>query len=169
MPVPGAWKVRCADSKGGSWIKSFAIADDQENADNANVLTFWQASDKAKQLARGQDADAGRPATVGEALDEYATDLAVRGGRSTNASQPRYHLTPSLLSKPVYAVRASSGTASPFRVSPQGHSAAPDTIPSSRSSSASPHSRLRACLPCTYQLRSEGSPGARSKSRYYRC
>ena len=91
---PGAWNVRAADGKGGNWIKSFAIADDHEDADGANVLTFWQAADKAKALARGQDADAGRPATVDEALTDYATDLAVRGAGPTNATGPRHHLTP---------------------------------------------------------------------------
>ena len=29
------------------------------------------------------------------------TDLNVRGGGATNASQPRHHLTPALLAKPV--------------------------------------------------------------------
>ena len=94
---PGAWNVRAADGKGGNWIKSFGIADDHEDADGANVLTFWQAADKAKALARGQDADAGRPATVDEALTDYAADLAVRGANATNATQPRHHLTPSLV------------------------------------------------------------------------
>ena len=98
---PGAWNVRAADGKGGNWIKSFAIADDHEDADGSNVLTFWQAADKAKALARGTDADAGRPSTVDEALTDYATDLAVRGAHATNATHPRHHLTASLLSKPV--------------------------------------------------------------------
>jgi integrase len=99
---PGAWNVRAANGKGGNWIKSFCIADDHEDdADGANVLTFWQAADKAKALARGQDADAGRPATLDEALTAYAADLAVRGAHPNNATQPRYHLTPTLLSKPV--------------------------------------------------------------------
>ena len=26
---PGAWNVRCADGKGGNWIKGFVFADDQ--------------------------------------------------------------------------------------------------------------------------------------------
>jgi integrase len=98
---PGAWNVRAADGKGGNWIKGFGIADDQEDADGASILTFWQAADKAKALARGQDADAGRPATVDEALTDYAADLAVRGSGPTNATGPRRHLTPALLSKPV--------------------------------------------------------------------
>ncbi|WP_166299774.1 tyrosine-type recombinase/integrase [Bradyrhizobium sp. 2S1] len=98
---PGAWNVRAADGKGGNWIKGFAVADDHEDSDGANVLDFWQAADKAKQLARGQDADAGRPSTVDEALTDYAADLSVRGANAGNATYPRHHLTPALLSKPV--------------------------------------------------------------------
>ena len=98
---PGSWNVRAADGKGGNWIKSIGIADDHENADGVNVFDFWQATDKAKAMARGSDADAGRPATLDEALTDYATDLAVRGARPLNATQPRHHLTPALLSKPV--------------------------------------------------------------------
>lgn len=98
----GSWNVRCADGKGGNWIKGLdAFADDHEDADGANVLTFWEACDKAKALARGTDADAGRPSTVDETLKDYAADLAVRGANATNATQPRAHLTASLLSKPV--------------------------------------------------------------------
>jgi integrase len=98
---PGAWNVRAADGKGGNWIKSFGIADDREDADGANVLTFWQAADKAKALARGQDSDAGRPATVSEALADYETDLGVRGAGADNSTRLQNRLPPSLLSKPV--------------------------------------------------------------------
>jgi site-specific recombinase XerD len=97
---PGAWNVRAADGKGGNWIKSFGIADDQEDANGTSVLTFWQAADKAKALARGQDADAGRPATVREAIRDYETDLGVRGASTENATRLN-RLPPSLLSKPV--------------------------------------------------------------------
>ena len=81
--------------------QSFAIADDHEDGDGTNVLNFWQAIDKAKALARGSDADAGRPTTVGEALTDYAADLKIRGGGAGNATHPRHHLTPALLAKPV--------------------------------------------------------------------
>jgi integrase len=96
---PSTWSVRRADGAGSSWIRRLGLADDREDADGANILDLWQACDKAKALARGQDS--GRPATVSEALDDYATDLAIRGGQPLNATQPRFHLTPPLLSKPV--------------------------------------------------------------------
>ena len=69
--------------------QKIGLADDRENSDAANVLDFWQACDRAKALARGQDADAGRPATVDEALNDYATDLSVRGAHPTNATRSR--------------------------------------------------------------------------------
>ena len=98
---PGSWSVRAADGRGSNWIKRVSLADDQEAADGATVMDFWMAADKAKALARGQDADAGRPATVDEALKDYAADLAVRGAGTANAAGPRKHLTPSLMTKPV--------------------------------------------------------------------
>ena len=51
----GSWSVRGADGQGSNWIKAFALADDHEDADGGQVLTFWQAIDKAKALARGKD------------------------------------------------------------------------------------------------------------------
>lgn len=100
----GSWSVLRSDGSGGNWLKRFAIADDHEDADGVTVLTFWQAADRAKALARGgEDSgdDAGRPASVAEALDDYAADLAVRGANTVNASSPRNHLTATLLSRTV--------------------------------------------------------------------
>ena len=100
---PGTWSVRAADGAGSSWIKAFATADDHEDADGANIMDFWQAADKAKALARGDnESDAGRrPATIDDALKAYADDLRVRGAGAANATVPRPHLTPALLSMPV--------------------------------------------------------------------
>jgi hypothetical protein len=70
--------MRAADGKGGNWTKRVAIADDHEEADGENVLTWWQAQDKARKLARGNNADATRPATVKDAVDAYEKDLIAR-------------------------------------------------------------------------------------------
>jgi Phage integrase family len=102
----GVWNVRAADGRGGSWIKSFAIADDHEDANGSTVLTFWEAIDRAKALARGSDADAGRPATLDEALKDYAADLALRRAGAANATVPRKHLTAALLAMPVAMLTA---------------------------------------------------------------
>jgi integrase len=95
----GTWVVRVADGKGGNWTKRVGFADDFE-ADAEHILTWWQATDKARRLARGQD-DAGRPAMVKEAVDAYAHDLRARGGSVANASRIHKHLTPTLAAKPV--------------------------------------------------------------------
>jgi integrase len=99
----GAWIVKAADGHGKYWTKAFAIADDYEDADAAaGILTFYQAQDAAKKLARHGDApSADAPVTVAGALDDYACDLGARGASPTNANYPRKHLTSTLLSKPV--------------------------------------------------------------------
>jgi integrase len=102
----GTWVVRAADGKGGNWEKGFAIADDHEESDGEHVLTFWEAQDRARSLARGTEADTGRPATLAEALTDYEADLRARGGDTGNATRARGHLTPALLSKPVALLTA---------------------------------------------------------------
>jgi integrase len=96
----GVWVVRVADGKGGSWTKRVALADDYETADGKHVLTYWQAIDAARKLARGTD-DTGRPASVAEAINSYERDLIARGGSTANAGRIRKHLTATLGAKPV--------------------------------------------------------------------
>ena len=97
----GTWVVRVADGKGGAWTKRVALADDFEDADGEHTLTFWQAQDRARKLARGSDADSGRPATVADAVGAYERDLLARGGSIANAGRIRKHLTATLAAKPV--------------------------------------------------------------------
>jgi integrase len=96
----GTWVVRVADGHGGNWTKRVALADDFEASDSSNVLTWWEAIEAARRLARGS-ADTGRPATVTDAVDAYERDLKARGGSTANAGRIRKHLTPTLTSKPV--------------------------------------------------------------------
>jgi site-specific recombinase XerD len=100
----GTWTVKAADGHGGHWIKAFGIADDHEDADGAHVLTYWQAIDKARAVARGGNGEAvagDRPITVAEALDSYAAELESRGGDPLNVSRVRHHLPPSLAARTV--------------------------------------------------------------------
>jgi integrase len=99
----GTWTVRVADG-GAEWIKRIALADDLEPANPPHVLSFWQAIDQARALARrqpGEAIDESRPLTVSEALTLYEKDLVARGGSTYNAEHPRVHLTGVLLNKPV--------------------------------------------------------------------
>jgi integrase len=100
----GVWVVRVADGKGGSWTKRVGLADDFEDATGEHVLSFWQAQDKARRLARGDD-QGSRPATVAEAVNAYERDLVARGGSVANAGSIRKHLTPTLAAKPVGLLR----------------------------------------------------------------
>ena len=95
--------VRTLHRQGADWIKKIALADDLEPADGKHVLTYWQAIDMARALARRQPGadDANRPVTVSEALDRYQRDLESRGADAQNANRVRRHLTPTLATKPV--------------------------------------------------------------------
>jgi integrase len=97
----GSWLVRCADGKGGSWTKGFSTADDFEDSNGDAVLDFWQAQVRARELVRGKHMDASKPVTVGEALDDYAKDLAARGGLVAHVHRVRRGLTPVMLERPV--------------------------------------------------------------------
>jgi hypothetical protein len=97
----GTWTVRVADGAGSSWTKRIGTADDHADPDGETILDYWQAVERCKALARGSDVDAGRPATVGEAVGDYADDLAVRGADGYNATRLLVHVPPSLLAKTV--------------------------------------------------------------------
>jgi integrase len=98
----GSWVLKASDGHGAYWTKAFALADDFEDADAKGVLTFYQAQDQAKKLARGDDGGTdGAPITVDRALKAYRCDLEAREANPYNAEWPRLHLTSVLLSKPV--------------------------------------------------------------------
>ncbi|WP_439370820.1 tyrosine-type recombinase/integrase [Bradyrhizobium sp. DASA03120] len=98
----GTWVVKASDGHGAYWTKRIADADDFAETDGKSVLSFFQAQDAAKRLARG-DSDAGdkAPLTVDAALTAYEADLKARSSNPYNAQWPRVHLTSVLLAKPV--------------------------------------------------------------------
>ena len=102
----GTWVLKASDGRGAYWTKGFALADDFEESDGKNVLTFYQAQDQAKKLARGGDGSDSAPSTVEGALEDYRRDLEARGANPYNAQHPRLHLTSALLSKPVAMLTA---------------------------------------------------------------
>src|SRR6478609_157247 len=103
----GTWVLKASNGHGAYWTQAFALADDFEDADAKSVLTFYQAQDQAKKLARGDDADQGSaPITVDGALTAYRRDLEARDANPYNAEWPRLHLTSALLSKPVALLTA---------------------------------------------------------------
>jgi len=104
---PGTWSVRVTGA--GEWIKRIGLADDLEPADGRAVLTYWQAIDAARALARRSPGEATadtQPITLDEALDRYESDLTSRGGDPYNARRARRHLPAALKSKPVSMLSA---------------------------------------------------------------
>ena len=106
---PGSFSVRVT-GPGIDWVKRIGLADDHEPADGRAVMSFWEAQDAARKLARRQPgddaADDSRPLTVLETIEAYGRDLASRGGDDYNARRARLHLPASILSKPVALLRA---------------------------------------------------------------
>src|SRR5262245_3684674 len=103
----GTWVLKASNGHGAYWTKAFALADDFEDADAKKVLTFYQAQDQAKKLARGEDGSADTaPITVDGALKDYKRDLEARNANPYNAESPRVHLTGALIAKPVQLLNA---------------------------------------------------------------
>lgn len=103
----GTWVLKASNGHGTYWTRAFALADDFEDADAKNVLTFYQAQDQAKKLARGDDGDLdSAPITIDGALKAYKRDLEAREANPYNAEWPRLHLTSVLQSKPVALLTA---------------------------------------------------------------
>jgi len=99
----GSWSVF---GGGGTWLKKIGIADDLEPADGVHVLDYWQATERARELARIKDGDTGAPLTVAATLDQYANDLRARGGYQTNVTRVREHLPAALAKKPISLLTA---------------------------------------------------------------
>jgi integrase len=103
----GTWVLKASNGHGAYWTKGFALADDFEDSDGKNVLTFYEAQDAAKRLARGEGGSADTaPTTVDSALKDYRRDLEARNANPYNAEWPRVHLTKALLAKPVALLTA---------------------------------------------------------------
>jgi hypothetical protein len=98
----GAWVVIAADGKGGRWQRVLAHADDKQASDGSAVLTYEQAANKARALARGDaNAAADRPVSIGESLAGYESDLAGRGRAAYNARWVTHHLPQHLVAQPL--------------------------------------------------------------------
>ncbi|MET3334610.1 hypothetical protein ABIF61_003134 [Bradyrhizobium japonicum] len=98
----GTWVLKASDGHGAYWTKAFAEADDFDESNGKNVLTFFEAQDVAKKLARGEDGSAdSAPTTIDTALKAYKADLIARSANPYNAEHPRLHLSSALLAKPV--------------------------------------------------------------------
>src|SRR4051812_21712942 len=98
----GAWVIKASNGHGKYWTQAIAEADDHDESNGKTILTFFEAQDRAKELARGDDGSNGdAPITVDSALEAYRRDLEARNANPYNADWPRLHLSSVLLAKPV--------------------------------------------------------------------
>jgi integrase len=111
----GRWCVRGTKGDGTYWKKAFADADDHQAANGATILDYWQAQDKAREVARGaptaaaanaEQAQAQAPITVAQALDGYLADLKARNGDVENILKVKRDLTPALANRLVGGLTA---------------------------------------------------------------
>lgn len=103
----GSWVLKASDGHGAYWTKAIAEADDFDESNGKTVLTFFEAQDVAKKLARRDNGSAdSAPITVDGALKDYRRDLIARNANPYNAEHPRLHLSSVLLSKPVALLTA---------------------------------------------------------------
>jgi hypothetical protein len=103
----GTWVLKASDGHGAYRTKALRSLTTVEDSDGKNVLTFYEAQDAAKRLARGDDGAADTaPITIDGALKVYRRDLEARNANPYNAASPRVHLTKVLLAKPVQLLSA---------------------------------------------------------------
>ena len=83
--------LKASDGHGAYWTKAIAEADDFDESNGKTVLTFFEAQDVAKKLARGEDDSADTaPITVDGALKDYRHDLEARNANLTTPSIRAY-------------------------------------------------------------------------------
>jgi integrase len=94
----GTWVMRVTKD-GVDWTQTIAKADDHEDSNETDILTYGEAQTRAREFAKGD-----KPAstgTVADALDKYEADLRSRGGDVNNVARVRAHLPQKLARKLV--------------------------------------------------------------------
>lgn len=99
----GKWLVRWYDGDGGYDFDTFATADDHEDANGADVLSYSQAQERARQIARkhtsgGKRSPSEGPYRVRDAIDDYVDHFEAegkKGGRQMR-SAINTHILPNL-------------------------------------------------------------------------
>lgn len=87
----GRWVVRLYKGGQDYTVETIAHADDKLDANGTDILDFWQAQDKARELHRQRSTGSGEivgPYTVKRAVDDYI--LWMEGNRKT-ARDARYN------------------------------------------------------------------------------
>lgn len=105
----GTWSARLLLPDGKYVLRALGAADDYQATNGADVLTFFQAQDKARALAEQAKTNAGivtNPATVAEAAERYLSWFREhrRAVKPTEQSI-KAHILPHLADRPVNALR----------------------------------------------------------------
>jgi hypothetical protein len=108
----GSFSVRvCRD--GEDWIESLGLADDYDEADGKNVLTYWQAQDLARERARVGKLT--NDLSIKARVERYRTNLETRGKDTRNASRVLFHLANTKLGSKLLTAPSLSDDLSEFR------------------------------------------------------
>src|SRR6516165_6855419 len=83
--LAGTWVLRVANGRGGAATQAIGTADDYDTANGSDILTFWEAQDRAKSVARRENGTAPKtPLTVLQAAENYLESL---GARNLNSAR----------------------------------------------------------------------------------
>lgn len=96
--------MRIADGRGGAKTSAIGHADDYDEADGQNFLTFFQAQERAKLVVRTTSGGGIlKPLTVGEAAANYLKVLSVRNAQTAYDTKLRLekHFLKNFSEKPV--------------------------------------------------------------------
>ena len=100
----GTWVLRVADGKGGGKTSAIGHADDYDEPEGQNFLTFFQAQERAKSVARTtSDGGVLKPITIGEAAANYLEVLSVKNAYTAHDTKLRLekHFLKKFSEKPV--------------------------------------------------------------------
>ena len=86
----GTWVLKVSDGHGAYWTKCFALADEFEDTYGRNVLTFYDAQDAAKKLARGGGTSLTNYIRIARALG-YRSRLVLEKADASEASSNVLH------------------------------------------------------------------------------
>src|SRR5262249_46690970 len=101
----GTWSAKIALAGGTYALKVLGSADDTQEANGVDVLTFFQAQDKARALAHASKVDAGvlgaGPLTLRQAIERYADNRESRKHAAADRDRLLTRLSEKLLSTAV--------------------------------------------------------------------
>jgi hypothetical protein len=121
----GTWGVR--DTRNGAdWTERLGTADDHDEADGKNILTFWQAQDLARERARVGKAT--NDLTIKARVERYRINLEARGHDPANAARVLAHLEGTKLANKLVTASSLSDELGEFRDSLAAKGLKPATI-----------------------------------------